>query len=725
MATIAEKSRTKEIINRLQGIINNASAVPLASGIVTVHKDEVQSLLTELEQQMDIEIKTYHEVNDRKGKIINEAKKEAEKIIYEAEHSASRMRVSKRATNVAPLNYATLNDEERSALGNANEIYGASLIYTDEMLTEVTELVSDVYQNIQSDYRIILEALEEKLGILSHNRQALMQELQEMDEEDRGQQILEIGQLLSNELYNERMKKRMNSDEYDDGSVQLSLDLQEEQVERTRQAEEQARQAEEQVRQAEEHAMWATQALQAVTAERDALREAVEKMKQEEVVQMPYSQSQTPKKPMFVKMIGEDREFTEEEEIDFTDPEEEKTTVGEETGKPDEEEYEIVYVTEDELEEGEEYEIEYVDEDELEEDEEYEIEYVDEDELEEGEEYETVYGNEEDEAAEIAYVDVDEPAEEGQIEIAHADEDAPEEGQIEIAHADEDASEEEETEIAHADEDAFEEGETEIAHADEDASEEEETEIAHGDEDAFEEEETEIAYADEDASEEETTEIVYVDKDEAEENEAAGIAYAEEDKSEKDSVAETMYVDTDQSGEAYELEYIDEGEWEEAVQEENQDEAAAASEAHRYDDEAYEGASPAENIQNEPTLSCEKEEREDGGIGLPVVSNFLQSQKVASAPSEKVAKMARAMTTEKKYSGLIGRAVLERERAEAAVTVEKTDFEVMNEHTSDKEEERKKRESKEEDDDIRIDSEGHKYVQASMKFDENFEIMEF
>ena len=105
MATIAEKSRTKEIIDRLQAIINNASPVPLASGKVTIYKDEVQSLLIELASQMEIELKTYHEVNDRKGKIINEAKKEAEKIIFQAEHTASRMRVNKRVTNVAPIDY--------------------------------------------------------------------------------------------------------------------------------------------------------------------------------------------------------------------------------------------------------------------------------------------------------------------------------------------------------------------------------------------------------------------------------------------------------------------------------------------------------------------------------------------------------------------------------------------------------------------------------------------
>ncbi|MBE5942131.1 MAG: hypothetical protein E7264_06300 [Lachnospiraceae bacterium] len=267
MATIADRSRTKEIIERLQMILDSAPSVPLATGKVSIYKDEMQSLLTELSSQMEMEIKTYHEVNDRKGKIISEAKKEAERIIYEAEHSASRMRVTKHTTGVAPVDYNRLSEEEQFALGGANEIYAASLIYTDEMLTEVTDMISDAYHNIRSDYEIILQVLEEKLNIINSNRAELMDGLQEMDPDDRNQQMLEIGQLLSSELYNSRMKARSNPDEYGDGSIQLSLDLQEEQEEKTRQAEEKAQRAEE--------------ALAKMMAERDALAEKVEKLKQD------------------------------------------------------------------------------------------------------------------------------------------------------------------------------------------------------------------------------------------------------------------------------------------------------------------------------------------------------------------------------------------------------------------------------------------------------------
>ena len=355
MATIAEKSRTKDIIDRLQSILDTASPVPLASGKVTIYKDEVQSLLTELASQIEIELKTYHEVNDRKGKIINEAKKEAEKIIYEAEHSASRMRVNKRTTNVAPVNYEELTEEERGALTNANEIYGASLIYTDEMLNEVNQLIETAYQNIQTDYQTILQNMEQKMNVIAANRAELMDGLQEMDTADRSQQIIEIGHLLSDELYNARLRNHVGGEQYDDGSVQLSMDFQQMQEERARVAEERAEQAAEQALAAEAKSAQVENALANMMAERDALALKVAQIQKEKDALANTIQKTATVAAAATQAVAEAAAAEE-----------------------DEEEYEIVYVTEDELEEGEEYEIEYVDEDELEEGEEYEVEYVEE-----------------------------------------------------------------------------------------------------------------------------------------------------------------------------------------------------------------------------------------------------------------------------------------------------------------------------------------------------------
>lgn len=397
MENIKDKSRSKELIQNMQNLLDGASSVPLSQGKVSIYKDEMQTLLTELATQMDIELKTYYEVNDRRGKIISEAKKEAEKIILEAEQTASRVRVSKSATGVSPLDVSRLNQEELDSLSNANEIYGASLIYTDEMLTEVGKMIETAYHNIRSDYEIVMQVMEEKMNTIQSNRNELMSSLQEMDGAERSQQILEIGQLLSSELYRSRMKEKMNSDEYEDGSVQLSLELVEEQEEKARQAQEKADRAQ--------------AALAQMTAERDALRQTVQMMKNEGMAatvkdvkggNSPFATTfENRREPVFVQMQPATPQRVVSPQAATVTPQAtvspqatvvtpqaavspQAATVTPQTTvvspqvaaspqpavptQPEEnEDYEVVYVSEDELEDGEEYEVEYVDDDEYEE----------------------------------------------------------------------------------------------------------------------------------------------------------------------------------------------------------------------------------------------------------------------------------------------------------------------------------------------------------------------
>lgn len=343
MENITNKSRSKEIIQTMQNILDGASSVPLSQGKVSIYKEEMQTLLTELATQLDIELKTYYEVNDRRGKIISEAKKDAERIILEAEQTASRMRVSKSATGVSPLDVSRLNQEELDALSNANEIYGASLIYTDEMLTEVSEMIETAYQNIRGDYEIVMQVMEEKLNTINSNRNELMSSLQEMDGAERSQQILEIGQLLSSELYRSRMKEKMNSDEYEDGSIQLSLELVEEQEEKARQAQEKAERAQ--------------AALAQMTAERDALRQTVQMMKKEGMAATVKDMKDGNSAAVVTQPAPSiEAPVTKSVETPAVNTMEPAAT----------EEYEVIYVSEDELVEGEEYEVEYVDDEEYE-----------------------------------------------------------------------------------------------------------------------------------------------------------------------------------------------------------------------------------------------------------------------------------------------------------------------------------------------------------------------
>ena len=204
-----ESGRSEVIINKLIDMIENGQGVPLAAGKVMVNKDETTLMLRELKSIVEGELKVYREVNDRKGKIINDAKKEAEEIVYEAEKSASRIRVTKHVSSVGTgFRASDLNSDEKAALRTASDIYAASLIYTDEMLTEVNDVIAQAYDIINNQYGRMVEALEEKAKLVSDNKAELMASLKELSKEERYTQILDLSQLLSLELYREREKAR-------------------------------------------------------------------------------------------------------------------------------------------------------------------------------------------------------------------------------------------------------------------------------------------------------------------------------------------------------------------------------------------------------------------------------------------------------------------------------------------------------------------------------------
>ena len=242
-----EQGRTEQILERLMDMIENGASVPLSTGKVMINKEEATFLLRELEELVKTELKMYREVTDRRGKIITEAKKEAEEIVYQAEQNASRIRVTKRMSSIdSAFRMDSLDPMDREALRTANDIYAASLIYTDEMLTEVNDVVAEAYDMIQSQYNRVIDTLAEKARMIEENKAELMSSLHELSTEERYSQILELGQLLSNELYIERMKAR--GYEIDKVDVADQKDRPQETVEKIPIVEEQKRMAQEQER---------------------------------------------------------------------------------------------------------------------------------------------------------------------------------------------------------------------------------------------------------------------------------------------------------------------------------------------------------------------------------------------------------------------------------------------------------------------------------------------
>ena len=90
-----ENGKAKQLLDRIQDIVGDGQNVPFAAGKVLVNKEEVLEIVEELKTTIDLELKAYHEITDKRSKIIKEAEQEADEIIAEAEETASRIRLTK------------------------------------------------------------------------------------------------------------------------------------------------------------------------------------------------------------------------------------------------------------------------------------------------------------------------------------------------------------------------------------------------------------------------------------------------------------------------------------------------------------------------------------------------------------------------------------------------------------------------------------------------------
>lgn len=178
------------------------------------------------------------------------------------------------------------------------------------------------------------------------------------------------------------------------------------------------------------------------------------------------------------------------------------------------------------------------------------------------------------------------------------------------------------------------------------------------------------AVYEETAEDEEEYEIVYVTEDELEEGEEYEIEYVDEDEYE---AYEAARIGKTIAKEEAEPDNLEKTVVKEQAKPDNLEKTVVKEEAKPVNPEKEKDIAAQQEPTDSKSQTERKKEIDEKKSDMSVEPHFKNSEKIASAPSEQIAKMAKAVTTEKKYSGLIGRAVANREKAEAAVSVEETE----------------------------------------------------
>lgn len=136
--------RVEELLREIQGIMEDAKAVPLTGGKSLVDTEQIIDIIEEIQDSMPSEVRQAKNIVADRGQIIAEAKKEAEDIIRAAEERKNKM--------------VEQNEIVREAHERATELINTAKAQTAQMRKSAADFVEDIMK--QTDEAITTQLTE-------------------------------------------------------------------------------------------------------------------------------------------------------------------------------------------------------------------------------------------------------------------------------------------------------------------------------------------------------------------------------------------------------------------------------------------------------------------------------------------------------------------------------------------------------------------------------------
>ena len=174
-------SRIEQIIEEIEEYVESCKYQPLSTTKIVVNKEEIEELLRELRLKTPDEIKRYQKIISNKDAILEDAQAKADALIADAQAKAQELVTQHEIMQKA---YAQANDTINaanrqaqdildSATQDANSIRLSAITYTDDMMANIGSVVSQTLEDAGGKYKGFIDALQDCLNIVNHNRQAL------------------------------------------------------------------------------------------------------------------------------------------------------------------------------------------------------------------------------------------------------------------------------------------------------------------------------------------------------------------------------------------------------------------------------------------------------------------------------------------------------------------------------------------------------------------------
>ena len=174
-------SRIEQIIEEIEEYVESCRYQPLSTTKIVVNKEELEELLRELRLKTPDEIKRYQKIISNKDAILADAKSKADNMISETQAKVQEMvgqsEVMQKAYDQAneTINEANAQAQQiiDSATQDANNIRLSAISYTDDMLANLSTILSTTLTDTGEKYNTFISSLQSCYDVVNKNRSEL------------------------------------------------------------------------------------------------------------------------------------------------------------------------------------------------------------------------------------------------------------------------------------------------------------------------------------------------------------------------------------------------------------------------------------------------------------------------------------------------------------------------------------------------------------------------
>ena len=187
-------SRIEQLIDEIEAYIDSCKYQTFSNSKILVNKDEIEELIRELRVKTPDEIKRYQRIIQNKEEIMNDAKAKAEQLIKDttlqrteliSEHQIMQQAYAQADEVVTAASRQAQEILDRAVM-EANEMRISAMQYTDDLLSQVENIVAGSIQTASADYENLIGHMKQYQEIIAANRRELVPIPDDLDEEDSG-----------------------------------------------------------------------------------------------------------------------------------------------------------------------------------------------------------------------------------------------------------------------------------------------------------------------------------------------------------------------------------------------------------------------------------------------------------------------------------------------------------------------------------------------------------